>query len=137
MGLLPGCRSTFETIEDSVPTSGLSKDQIITVVYDPSAQNRLDKDQLRITTLKAKEGDFDSMRELYGHYSFGDFDEKKAEFWLERLAEAGHPTHQYNLGTRLIEEGNLSEGLEWIKKAVKNGCPYAEKYMEAEEWKRS
>ena len=52
-------------------------------------------------------------------------DDKKAEQWFQRSAEAGHDFSQYALGKLLQSQKRMEEAVSWYEKAVAQGNPYA------------
>lgn len=109
--------------------SSLGCQQMTEVTYSQADVMTLDKGRLKMEIAKAERGDVEAMGKVYRHYAFGDFDEDQADFWLRRLAEAGHPASQFNLGKDLVEEGRITDGLEWIRKAESADFGPAVEYM--------
>lgn len=52
-------------------------------------------------------------------------DDKKAEQWFQRSAEAGHDFSQYALGKLLQSQKRMEEAVSWYEKAAAQGNPYA------------
>jgi len=52
-------------------------------------------------------------------------DDKKAELWFRRAAEAGHDFSQYALGKLLQSQKRMEEAVSWYEKAAAQGNPYA------------
>lgn len=52
-------------------------------------------------------------------------DDKRAELWFRRAAEAGHDFSQYALGKLLQSQKRMAEAAYWYKKAAAQGNPYA------------
>ena len=52
-------------------------------------------------------------------------DDKKAELWLQRSAEAGHDFSQYALGKLLQSQKRIDEAVSWYEKAAAQGNSYA------------
>lgn len=52
-------------------------------------------------------------------------DNKRAELWFRRAAEAGHDFSQYALGKLLQRQKRMEEVASWYKKAAAQGNPYA------------
>lgn len=52
-------------------------------------------------------------------------DDKKAELWFRRAAEAGHDFSQYALGKLLQSQKRMEEAVSWYKKAAAQGDSYA------------
>lgn len=52
-------------------------------------------------------------------------DDKRAELWFRRAAEAGHDFSQYALGKLLQSQKRMAEAASWYKKAAAQGNSYA------------
>ena len=52
-------------------------------------------------------------------------DDKKAELWFRRAAEAGHDFSQYAFGKLLQSQKRMEEAVSWYEKAAAQGNPYA------------
>ena len=52
-------------------------------------------------------------------------DDKQAEVWFRRAAEAGHDFSQYALGKLLQSQKRMEEAVSWYEKAAAQGNPYA------------
>lgn len=62
---------------------------------------------------------------LYHQGQNGDVDEQKARHFTEQAANTGYPVAQYHLALMLMQQGQLSQAVQWLEQAAKQRYPDA------------